>query len=103
MPFSTLAGSVGGGAQTPGFVGVGRLYLTSKKFISAEGGLRRLVWMPKELKEAMREGVETRAAEEGLGGFVDKIGDETCCTSAEELVEHLAQVEHPAMSMDPIF
>ena len=103
MPFSTLAGSVGGGAQTPGFVGVGRLYLTSKKFISAEGGLRRLVWMPKELKEAMREGVERRAAEEGLSGFVDKIGDETRCTSAEQLVEHLASVDHPAMSMDPIF
>ena len=43
MPFSTLAGSVGGGAQTPGFIGVGRLYLLSKKFISAEGGLGRLV------------------------------------------------------------
>ncbi|MFV2065929.1 MAG: acetyl-CoA decarbonylase/synthase complex subunit alpha/beta [Pirellulales bacterium] len=103
MPFSTLAGSVGGGAQTPGFVGVGRLYLTSKKFIPAEGGLRRLVWMPKELKEAMREGVERRAAEEGMNGFVDKIGDETSCTSAEQLVEYLTRVEHPAMSMDPIF
>jgi acetyl-CoA synthase len=102
MSFSTLAGSVGGGAQTPGFVGVGRLYLTSKKFISAEGGLRRLVWMPRELKETMREGVERRAVEEGLDGFVDKIGDETICTSAEQLVEHLAEVDHPAMRMDPI-
>jgi acetyl-CoA synthase len=103
MPFSTLAGSVGGGAQTPGFVGVGRLYLTSKKFISAEGGLLRLVWMPKELKEAMRSGLERRAADERLNGFVDKIGDETVCISAEQLVEHLARVDHPAMSMDPIF
>ena len=48
MAFSTLAGSVGGGAQTPGFLGVGRLYLTSRKFIAAEGGIRRLVWMPKD-------------------------------------------------------
>jgi acetyl-CoA synthase len=103
MPFSTLAGSVGGGAQTPGFVGVGRLYLTSKKFILAEGGLRRLVWMPKELKEAMREGVERRASEEGLNGFVDKIADETQATAADELVEYLGQVDHPALSMDPIF
>ena len=103
MPFSTLAGSVGGGAQTPGFVGVGRLYLTSKKFISAEGGLRRLVWMPKELKESMRDGVERRAAEEGINGFVDQIGDETCCVTAEQLVEHLTGIGHPAMSMDPIF
>jgi len=103
MPFSTLAGSVGGGAQTPGFVGVGRLYLTSKKFISAEGGLRRLVWMPKELKEAMREGVEARAQQEGLNGFVDQIADETTATTADELVEHLTAVGHPAMSMDPLF
>ncbi len=103
MPFSTLAGSVGGGAQTPGFVGVGRLYLASKKFILAEGGLRRLVWMPRELKETMRDRLEKRAAEEGLNGFVDMIGDETKATSADQLVEHLTTVGHPAMSMDPLF
>jgi acetyl-CoA synthase len=102
MPFSTLAGSVGGGAQTPGFVGVGRLYLTSKKFIPAEGGLRRLVWMPKELKEAMRESLERRAAEEGLAGFVDQIADESKAVNAEQLVEHLTNVGHPALSMDPL-
>ena len=103
MPFSTLAGSVGGGAQTPGFLGVGRLYLTSKKFISAEGGLSRLVWMPKDLKEAMRERLEQCAADQGLDGFVDKIGDETVGTSSEALLEHLAKVGHPALEMDPIF
>jgi acetyl-CoA synthase len=55
MKFSTLAGSVGGGLQTPGFIGVGRQYLTSKKFISADGGFHRLMWMPKDLKEALLE------------------------------------------------
>jgi len=103
MPFSTLAGSVGGGAQTPGFVGVGRLYLTSKKFISAEGGLSRLVWMPRELKEAMRERLEKCAAEQGLEGFVDKIADETVATTPEQLLEHLTSVEHPAMAMEALF
>jgi len=103
MPFSTLAGSVGGGAQTPGFLGVGRLYLTSRKFISAEGGLPRLVWMPRELKEAMREKLEKRAEEVGLDGFVDKIADETQATTSEELLEHLANVDHPALKMDPLF
>ena len=104
MPFSTLAGSVGGGAQTPGFLGVGRLYLTSKKFISAEGGLGRLVWMPKELKEAMRERLVTRTKEAGLGeDFIDKIADETICTDSEGLMEFLAKVEHPAMSMASLF
>jgi acetyl-CoA synthase len=103
MPFSTLAGSVGGGAQTPGFVGVGRLYLTSRKFIAAEGGLSRLVWMPKELKESLRDKLEARAAEEGLVGFVDKIADETVATTSEELIEYLAKVEHPAVAMAMMF
>jgi acetyl-CoA synthase len=103
MPFSTLAGSVGGGAQTPGFLGVGRLYLTSRKFISAEGGLARLVWMPKDLKTAMRERLETRAAQENLSGFVDKIADETVATTSEQLLGFLTQVDHPALKMPPLF
>jgi len=102
MPFSTLAGSVGGGAQTPGFLGVGRLYLASKKFISAEGGLPRLVWMPKELKDAMHDRLEKRAKELNLDGFVDKIADETVATTSEELLEHLAKVDHPALTLDPL-
>jgi acetyl-CoA synthase len=102
MPFSTLAGSVGGGAQTPGFLGVGRLYLSSRKFISAEGGLPRLVWMPKELKEYMRERLEKRAAELKLEAFVDKIADETVATTSEELLEYMAKVSHPAPEMPPL-
>ncbi len=102
MPFSTLAGSVGGGAQTPGFLGVGRLYLASRKFVSAEGGLPRLVWMPRELKEYMRDRLEQRAAEMNLEGFVDKIADETIATTSEELMEHMAKVDHPALKMDPL-
>jgi acetyl-CoA synthase len=102
MPFSTLAGSVGGGLQTPGFLGVGRLYLTSRKFISAEGGLRRLVWLPKELKEALRPRLEKRAAEFGLEGFVDRIADETVATTSEELLAYLSAHDHPALTMESI-
>ncbi|MDI6756051.1 MAG: acetyl-CoA decarbonylase/synthase complex subunit alpha/beta, partial [Thermodesulfobacteriota bacterium] len=53
MKFTTLAGSVGGGAVTPGFVGHSKHYICSKKYIMAEGGIKRLVWMPKMLKEEM--------------------------------------------------
>ncbi len=102
MPFSTLAGSVGGGLQTPGFLGVGRLYLSSRKFISAEGGLRRLVWLPKELKESLRPKLEKRAAELGLTGFVDKIADETVATTSEELLAFLSTHDHPALTMESI-
>lgn len=99
MTFSTLAGLVGGGIQTPGFLGVGRLYLTSRKFISADGGLKRLVWMPKELKEAIRDRLVERGREIGDEAFVDKIADETVATTAEELVAHLESVGHPALKM----
>ena len=34
MTFSTLAGQVGGGQQIPGFTGIGKLYISSPKFIS---------------------------------------------------------------------
>jgi acetyl-CoA synthase len=102
MKFSTLAGSIGGGKQTPGFIGIGRKYLTSRKFISAEGGFLRIAWMPKELKEAMRKELEARAAELGHEGFVDKIADETITTTAEGLVEWMAKVDHPALAMPPL-
>jgi acetyl-CoA synthase len=102
MSFSTLAGLVGGGIQTPGFLGVGRLYLASRKFIPADGGLERLVWMPKELKEDLREKLQQRAVDIGDEDFVDKIGDETVATTAEELVAFLEKVGHPALKMPSI-
>ena len=102
MSFSTLAGMVGGGIQTPGFLGVGRLYLTSRKFISAEGGLPRLVWMPKDLKEALYDQLKARAAELGDEGFVDKIADETQAATIDELKAYLERVGHPALTMPPL-
>ena len=98
MKFSTLAGSVGGGAQTPGFMGVGKLNIVSKKFLRADGGLKRLVWMPKELKDALGDRLKRRCAEEEAGLY-DKIADETNATEPEALVEYLAKVGHPAVKM----
>ncbi|MDB4349346.1 acetyl-CoA decarbonylase/synthase complex subunit alpha/beta [Omnitrophica bacterium] len=101
MKFSTLAGSVGGGAQTPGFMGVGKLYIVSKKFLSADGGLRRLVWMPKELKELLGNRLKKRCDEEDAGLY-DKIADETNATEPEQLIEYLTKVDHPALKMEPL-
>ncbi len=103
MNFSTLAGTVGGGIQTPGFMGLGRGYVLSKKFISADGGLARLVWLPKELKDWLGDDLRKSAEEQGLGAdFVDKIADETVGTSAEEILPFLEEKGHPALTMDPI-
>jgi len=103
MPFTTLAGSVGGGLQTPGFLGIGRLYISSRKFISAEGGQPRIVWMPKELKADIAERFSKRAAELGEPDLIEKIADETVATTTEELLAFLQEKDHPALKMDPLF
>lgn len=102
MNFTTLAGSVGGGVQTPGFTGVGKLYLASAKFIAAEGGLRRLVWVPKELKDSLADKLARRAQEIGAGDLMDKIADETAAVTLEQLRAFLAEVRHPALEMESL-
>lgn len=102
MTFTTLAGSVGGGVQTPGFLGVGKLYIASKKFISAEGGLKRIVWMPKDLKELLSDKLKKRCQELGDPDLIDKIADETVATTSEELLKFLAEKKHPALEMEAL-
>jgi len=102
MGFSSLAGSVGGGVQTPGFMGVGKHYLLSRKFLGAEGGLARVVWMTREMKEHLGEALRERAAEIGLPGLIDQIADETVAKTPEALVSHLAKVGHPALGLPPL-
>ncbi|MHB1406971.1 MAG: acetyl-CoA decarbonylase/synthase complex subunit alpha/beta [Desulfitobacteriaceae bacterium] len=103
MTFSTLAGTVGGGLQTPGFMGIGRTYLVSKKFIPADGGIARIVWMPKELKEFLREDFVQRAVEEGLGeDFIDMIADESIGTTVEEIMPFLEEKGHPCFNLNPL-
>jgi len=100
MKFSTLAGTVGGGLQTPGFMGIGVNFISSKKFLFADGGIKRIVWMTKALKERVKEHFEARAAEDGVPNLLDMIADETVCEDSEKLLEHLTNVGHPALSME---
>ena len=103
MTFSEMASMTGGGVQTPGFMGHGKHFIASKKFIAAEGGLGRIVWLPKELKEQMREKLDAAAKElYDIDGFTDMIADETICTEdPEELLNYLTEVGHPVLSMEP--
>jgi len=105
MKFSTLAGTVGGGQQTPGFIGHSKHYICSRKFIAAEGGIERIVWMPTMLKEDIKDGLAKRAEEAGLGGedFLAKIADETTATTEEEVLEFITKSQHPAMALEPMF
>jgi len=103
MTFSTLAGIAGGGLQTPGVMGVGKYYLISPKFISSDGGFKRIVWMSSYLKESMRDELAVVAEREGDPELIEKIADERNVTSVEELLAWLEEHNHPAMMMDPIF
>jgi acetyl-CoA synthase len=103
MTFGELASTTGGGVQTPGFMGHGRQFITSQKFLYADGGLQRVVWMPKELKEALKEKLIQRGKEIGIDNFFDMIADEDVGTDPDVVVEYLTKVGHPALSMDPMF
>ncbi len=103
MKFSTLAGTVGGGMQTPGFIGHSKHYIGSSKFISAEGGAKRIVWMNRALKEEMAPILDEIGKREGIGDFLDKIADETVAITEEEVMEYISQKEHPALTMPPLF
>ena len=102
MKFTTLAGVMGGGASSPGFVGHSKFNITQKKFIIGDGGLLRMVWMPKMLKEELRERIEKRGAEMGVPGLYDMIADETVGITEEEILPFLQEKGHPALTMDPL-
>jgi acetyl-CoA synthase len=103
MTFSTLAGICGGGIQTPGVMGVGKFYLISPKFISADGGFKRVVWMSSILKETMADEFKAVAEREGDPDLLERIADERNVTTAEELLAWLEEHNHPALTMDPLF
>ncbi|MHC4888276.1 MAG: acetyl-CoA decarbonylase/synthase complex subunit alpha/beta [Planctomycetota bacterium] len=105
MKFSTLAGTVGGGNQTPGFIGHSKHYINSRKFIGAEGGIQRIVWMPTMLKEEIKDTFIQRAEELGLGGekFLAKIADENTAATEEEVLEFITKAGHPVSSLEPMF
>jgi acetyl-CoA synthase len=102
MKFTTLAGVMGGGASSPGFVGHSKYNITQRKFIMGDGGLLRMVWMPKILKDEIKERIEARGAEMGHPDLFDKIADETVGITEEEILPFLEEKGHPALSMPPL-
>jgi len=89
LPFSTMAGQTGGGKQVVGFLGMGILYYFSSKFLQADGGWRRIVWMSKNLKERVKEGIDK--------DMIDKIATEEDATDLESLKKFLLKVSHPVV------
>ncbi|MFC1978119.1 acetyl-CoA decarbonylase/synthase complex subunit alpha/beta, partial [Chloroflexota bacterium] len=102
MKFTTLAGTIGGGLSTPGFVGHGKYNTTQRKFIMGDGGLLRMVWMPKMLKEEIGDRLKVRAEELGVPNLLDMIADETVGVTEEEILPFLQEKGHPALTMESL-
>ncbi len=102
MKFTTLAGVMGGGQSSPGFVGHSKYNITQGKFIVGDGALLRMVWMPKSLKEEIKARLIKRGEELGVPDLVDRMADETVGLTEEEILPFLQEKDHPALKMDPI-
>jgi len=88
LKFSTMAGDTSGGRQVEGSCGMALELLRSPKFFQADGGRKRLVWLPKEIKERYKESLEA-------DGVYDKIATEEDVTNTDELTAFLEKVGHP--------
>jgi acetyl-CoA synthase len=102
MKFTTLAGVIGGGQTTPGFVGHSKYNVCQRKFILGDGGLLRVVWMSKNLKDELRERLLKRGEEMGIPDLIDRIADESVGVTEDEILPFLTEKNHPALGMDPI-
>ena len=69
-------------------MGTGLEQLRSPKFIQADGGLARIVWMPKGIKERFKDVLEKK-------DLYDKIATEEDVKNVDELLEFLEKVGHP--------
>ena len=102
MKFTTLAGVMGGGASSPGFVGHSKFNVTQGKFILGDGGLLRMVWMPKALKEELKDRIVARGKALGVDDLFDKIADETVGITEEDILPFLQEKGHPALTMESL-
>lgn len=100
MKFTSLAGMAGGGMQTPGFMGVSKHYMTSQKLFKAEGGLKRVVWLPKMLKDEIADKLKEVCEDIGMPELFDMIATEEQGTTEEEILVFLKEKGHPALEME---
>ena len=90
LPFSTIADSAAGGRQVDGFHGISIEYMRSKKFLAADGGWNRVVWMPKEVKERVKEFMPS--------DVVEKIATEETAQNIDSLKSYLKEKAHPIIA-----
>jgi len=89
LPFSTIADSTAGGRQVDGFHGISIEYMRSPKFLQADGGWNRVVWMPYSVKERVKNFITAE--------LVDKIPTENEAKTIDDLKNFLKDRGHPVV------
>lgn len=90
LPFSSMAGEASGGRQQEGYVGMAISYIRSPKFLKTDGGINRIVWLPKAIKEAVKDAIPS--------DLYEKIATEEDVSNVDELLEFLQKVGHPLVA-----
>jgi acetyl-CoA synthase len=84
-------------------MGHGKQFISSPKFMKAEGGPVRIVWMPKDLKAIVGEKLNKTAKKlYDIDDFVSQIADESVCEDVETLFNYLSEKGHPVLSLEPL-
>jgi len=89
LPFSTLADSGAGGRQVDGFHGIAIEYIRSPKFLQADGGWDRVVWMPQSIKDRVKEFMPKEA--------IANVATENDAKTVDELTTFLKEKSHPVV------
>jgi acetyl-CoA decarbonylase/synthase complex subunit beta len=89
LPFSTLADSGAGGRQVDGFHGIAIEYMRSPKFLAADGGWDRVVWMPQSVKDRVKEFMPETA--------IANVATENDVKTVDDLKTFLEQKKHPVV------
>ncbi len=89
LTFGQIADSTAGGRQVDGFHGLSIEYMRSRKFLQADGGWKRIVWLPSELKERVKDAIPP--------DLIDKIATEKDVGSIDELKKFLEEKGHPVV------
>jgi acetyl-CoA decarbonylase/synthase complex subunit beta len=84
-----MAGQCSGGKQVEGFTGLSLEYMRSPKFLQADGGYERVVWLPKEIKDSLEDFIPE--------DIKDKIPTEEDASSLKEIRSFLEEKGHPIM------
>jgi len=87
LDFVTISDLTAGGRQVDGFHGLGIEYMRSPKFMQADGGWDRFVWMPVDIRD--------RIVEYMPEDIVPKIATEKDVSTLDELKQWLRDKDHP--------